>query len=1688
MADSDLFMECEEEELEPWQQVQQTTESLLIEPLKSVSTVQQVAPVQSLSRPVVPAPAQPAPIQVPVASTRLVVQGQTQPVKSATKTSALSLLSNTTPLLSSVGTGSVRTLPAAPGQQFILAPGAGGQLQLSQLLLPAPGQGLGTNPNQPIFITTQGLPVQNLAAGQNPVSYVLNVQQGQTMKPITLVSAPAGFKPGTQIINQPAQLNAQVVKPPAAVAAAPTYNTTTTRVQIPATLTIRSTAPASQPTTVSRSAPTSKHTFLPTTVTRAAPLLSTSLKTTTAQLSSTGNTGSVYAVKPLGGSTSTQNVVNVGGQTLILVSGQQANGVPASSPPASLSTIQETSSGSVKLCPRCGAQFKMIEALRGHMCFCCPDLTQLPSTSQVPPGLQSATMAPLAPKPAGGGDAGDSGGGGDSGGAKKLVMYVDEFYYGAYEGNRTNAAQDNLKEPITFKCTTCGKKLRNNIRLMNHMKHHVDLEHQNGDMDTHTSCRHCYRQFPTPFRLQCHLESVHSSYESNTKCKICEWSFDTEPVFLQHMKNTHKPGEMPYVCQVCDYRSSFYSDVYNHFRTWHEDTRYLLCLYCLKVFKNSPTYQHHFSRHQKSSVYHCNKCRLQFLFTKEKLDHKMTHHKSFRKPRKLEGVLAGTKVTIRAHAQNKTPNATAGSAQGQVVSSKPPPPPSSSSSSTSTAPVGGPKSSKVITSPWPVPHPGIKIKPISKMIDLLTKFQEQRRYLGKLKCIECHHEVADFSHHFPTYVHCSLCSYSTCCSRAYAEHMISNHVSRKKNAKRVIQTISQPPPSTLKMVCADCCFITRNGDVMAKHLVLNPDHAYSTCTPPKGVCPTTTTPLTTVPTTTTPIITITPTTTLITIQHTTHQQTDFVASDTVVYVDEVPSPIAEYYLESDIKFSVVEEEEEEELRSEGEGPSEVGKEPDWALLEEVEGPQTSASIPEFTEAGGPSRSLRAGGDAIEYFQALFPDSLMKLITDDTNNFAQFCGFVGKGDPDWTPVTVAELKSFVGLCLYMGSLSLPETSLYWKFDYNKRVSLFVRTMTCKRFRQIGAHVRVGQWLSGEQTRDGKDMLELLQPMVDILNVSMWEAYSPNKNLSIGRALLPHLETEAGKELRPRHNQPRVWLLCDSRTGYCHRFHVQTRCRRGSEVAGVVPALVEGITGRNHHVYLSKSLASMPVLQQLLNQQIYASATVLPESPVVPKALSDRDQVKTPGDFRQYTCGPMMLTRWKDVKEMFCLSTNCLSGRPDDVWRRSQVRAGQLDPMKRPQSFQLLQENMRGVDICNQLLTCYKVGGVALDTHWRCVLWFFINLCVINSFIVFRERRRHNPPTWTKGGHFSQAEYRKRLAYQLIKLTCKDYEHYTVKPKSTSSSLFMKLVKTPRDYTEGVRHYMGTITLKPLRCKNCTRWGSRHESRSGCVVCMVNLCKNSNCFWEYHGMSAQGKGPTTVGFIESGRSGPSSGMESQGASGVVMETLKDARVLEGDPDQDMAPLEDSDQEMPPLEESDQDIGPLEDDSEQVALLEGLEQVTAFLEGSERGTAPLEGAEQAMDRLGDQEATYLEESEQAAAVEDAEQTVDPLGDQETALLEGSEQAMDPLGDQEITLEGSEQVTAPLKGSEQVTAPLEGSDEDQVGLEMQQQQAEESEGPEATNRDSAGQDVREETLTQQQQLTPTHASPEAEPAAPAK
>ncbi|MEQ2207058.1 hypothetical protein XENOCAPTIV_006574, partial [Xenoophorus captivus] len=138
------------------------------------------------------------------------------------------------------------------------------------------------------------------------------------------------------------------------------------------------------------------------------------------------------------------------------------------------------------------------------------------------------------------------------------------------------------------------------MKLMDHMQQHVSMLSQgDGHIDTVSTCQNCFRHFPSPFSLQHHIKDVHS-HESAVMCKICELAFDNEPALLCHMKNTHKPGEMPYACQVCEFQSSFYSDVWSHFREAHSDTGDLLCRYCLRVLHSNTCYQQHFARHQNT--------------------------------------------------------------------------------------------------------------------------------------------------------------------------------------------------------------------------------------------------------------------------------------------------------------------------------------------------------------------------------------------------------------------------------------------------------------------------------------------------------------------------------------------------------------------------------------------------------------------------------------------------------------------------------------------------------------------------------------------------------------------------------------------------------------------------------------------------------------------------------------------------------------------------------------------------------------------------------------------------------------------------------------------------------------------------------------------------------------------------------
>ncbi|XP_012584207.1 PREDICTED: zinc finger protein 280D isoform X2 [Condylura cristata] len=490
-----------------------------------------------------------------------------------------------------------------------------------------------------------------------------------------------------------------------------------------------------------------------------------------------------------------------------------------------------------RACPKCNIHFNLLDPLKNHMKYCCPDMINnflgLAKTEFSNTANKNKTV--------------DSEKG-------KLIMLVNDFYYGKHEGD----VQEEQKTHTTFKCFSCLKILKNNIRFMNHMKHHLELEKQSSESwENHTTCQHCYRQFPTPFQLQCHIESTHTPHEFSTICKICELSFETEHILLQHMKDNHKPGEMPYICQVCNYRSSSFSDVEAHFRTSHENTKNLLCPFCLKVIKIATPYMHHYMKHQKKGIHRCTKCRLQFLTCKEKMDHKTQHHRTFIKPKQLEGLPPGTKVTIRASVgpvqsgSSTTSSISASTSTLQLspprtknITAKNPTKSNTNKPNTTKSNASKPNASKLIGSKSKykskisnMQKKQSTLTSSNKKIKVNTALRNLRYHPGIHKCIECCSEVQDFANHFPTYVHCSLCRYNTSCSKSYVNHMMSFHSNRPSKRFCIFKKHSEDLRG-ITLVCLNCDFLTDvfGLDNMATHLSQHETHTCQVVLEKVSIC------------------------------------------------------------------------------------------------------------------------------------------------------------------------------------------------------------------------------------------------------------------------------------------------------------------------------------------------------------------------------------------------------------------------------------------------------------------------------------------------------------------------------------------------------------------------------------------------------------------------------------------------------------------------------------------------------------------------------------------------------------------------------------------------------------------------------------------------------------------------------------
>ncbi|XP_061763246.1 piggyBac transposable element-derived protein 4-like [Nerophis ophidion] len=544
--------------------------------------------------------------------------------------------------------------------------------------------------------------------------------------------------------------------------------------------------------------------------------------------------------------------------------------------------------------------------------------------------------------------------------------------------------------------------------------------------------------------------------------------------------------------------------------------------------------------------------------------------------------------------------------------------------------------------------------------------------------------------------------------------------------------------------------------------------------------------------------------------------------------------------DSDLDFSDLEEEEEEragflgyneDLYEDCTSPEFWG-EPDQAI-----------AIEPFTAASGPQHALGEDADTRDYFRVLFPDSLLEHMVEQTNNYALYRQRrSGKADPHWHPTHAREMRAYVGLNILMGVNQLPEAGMYWASDIFIGNAGFKKTMTARRYEKLTQYLqlcdREAEPVRGERGYDG---LFKIRPLLDVLESTMWDAYTPNRCLTVDKSVV------APGRSSPTHSMPSkplrkglsVWMLCDSRSGYCHRARIHVG-RPSEDQAAVlqgyraVTSLVHGLEGQYHHLFMGSFLTSVPLLQRLLRDGLYACGPTQSGRKGYPEVLRPRNVGKlAQGEFYQCQRGNLVATVTRDVKVISFLSTNSAPGIVGISPGEQHGGEGDSDSMDssgltlgvpRPLPLLLYQENMRGVDLCDQLRECYQVGRPCRK-WWRYFLWFYVNLCIVNAYIVLRESRGGAPPAGCNGKQFTQRHFRVRLAQLLIG----DYQG----ARGMERAARKRHADSPIEYG----HRLERMSERSRRCRNCTNKGLRHESVFGCKICNVHLCRGG-CFSEFH----------------------------------------------------------------------------------------------------------------------------------------------------------------------------------------------------------------------------------------------------------
>ena len=444
-------------------------------------------------------------------------------------------------------------------------------------------------------------------------------------------------------------------------------------------------------------------------------------------------------------------------------------------------------------------------------------------------------------------------------------------------------------------------------------------------------------------------------------------------------------------------------------------------------------------------------------------------------------------------------------------------------------------------------------------------------------------------------------------------------------------------------------------------------------------------------------------------------------------------------------------------------------------------------------------------DELTIFEKFFPKSLREIIANETNRYYLEI-FENSSEKSrlasFKRIDEKVVLKFVGTLLAMGVY--PRKTLhgtdclciyylmlleYWEDDpiFSTNFSIIMKQY---QWRLIW---RVFHLSDNKDPKAKDDVLFKVRPVVDILNQIWQKNFIPGKNLCIDEAVIKYkcrLKFKQYLKDKPNRWGIKAFLLADAESKYVLRARLYTG-RLETKTKGlhfpskIVREMMNGYLDLGHHLFIDNYYTNLRLVEDFRELNTPVTGTFRKRSSNLPSVLKeDKKMDKHEIKFYVKEDTGVIACLWQDRKLVRLLTT----GYPTDVCSQRVTCYGTTETHVKPLCIQRYVENMRGIDVGNQIRSYYYFPHRSVK-WWKKVFIEMLEITTVNAYICFK--------SLAKGDYYDQREFRINLMKMIFKQELDEVQKEKIKGKA---------VRHYPEYYE--KDKKNKSQRARIRCKECS----------------------------------------------------------------------------------------------------------------------------------------------------------------------------------------------------------------------------------------------------------------------------------------